>query len=95
MPNWLGLLIALCMCFDFLRLGASMLVFKNPFPAIYHLTAMPSLAWVERLIGSVVILGFIITGPKIRALALFGILLAGQLIASVLIDYFGWLDFSI
>jgi bacterial/archaeal transporter family-2 protein len=42
-----------------------------------------------------VVLGSIIAGPKIGALALVGILLAGQLIASVLIDHYGWMGFPI
>lgn len=47
------------------------------------------------LIGVAVVLGSIIAGPKIGALALVGILLSGQLIASVLIDHFGWLGFPL
>ena len=76
-------------------LGASVLVFKVPFPAIGHVTAMPAWAWGGGLIGAAVVLGSIIAGPEIGALALVGILLAGQLIASVLIDHYGWLGFPI
>ncbi len=76
-------------------LGASVLVFKVPFPAIGHVTAMPPWAWGGGLIGAAVVLGSIIAGPEIGALALVGILLAGQLIASVLIDHYGWLGFPI
>ena len=74
-------------------LGASVLVFKIPFPAIGHVTAMPAWAWGGGLIGAAVVLGSIIAGPEIGALALVGVLLAGQLIASVLIDHYGWLGF--
>jgi bacterial/archaeal transporter family-2 protein len=76
-------------------LGASVLIFKIPFPAFSHVTAMPAWAWGGGLIGAAVVLGSIIAGPKIGALALVGILLAGQLIASVLIDHYGWLGFPI
>ena len=76
-------------------LGASVLLFKIPFPAFSHVTAMPAWAWGGGLIGAAVVLGSIIAGPKIGALALVGILLAGQLIASVLIDHFGWMGFPI
>ena len=47
------------------------------------------------LIGAAVVLGSIIAGPKIGALALVGLLLIGQLIASVLMDHFGWFSFPI
>lgn len=76
-------------------LGASVLLFKIPLPAFSHVTAMPSWAWGGGVIGAAVVLGSIIAGPKIGALALVGILLVGQLIASVLIDHFGWLGFPI
>ncbi len=76
-------------------LGASVLLFKIPFPAFSHVTSMPTWAWGGGLIGAAVVLGSIIAGPKIGALALVGILLVGQLIASVLIDHFGWLGFPI
>jgi transporter family-2 protein len=76
-------------------LGASVFLFKIPFPAFGQVTTMPGWAWGGGLIGAAVVLGSIIAGPKIGALALVGILLAGQLIASVLIDHFGWLGFPI
>ena len=47
------------------------------------------------LIGAAVVLGSILAGPKIGMLALVGLLLAGQLIASVLMDHFGWFGFPI
>jgi bacterial/archaeal transporter family-2 protein len=50
---------------------------------------------VGGLIVAAVVLGPINAVHKIRALALVGILLAGQLITSVLIDHFGWMGFPI
>jgi len=47
------------------------------------------------LIGAAVVLGSIIAGPKIGALALVGLLLTGQLIASASMDHFGWFSFPI
>ncbi|MBT3415854.1 MAG: hypothetical protein HN426_11930, partial [Nitrospina sp.] len=56
---------------------------------------MPAWAWGGGLIGAAVVLGSILAGPKIGALALVGLLLTGQLVASVLMDHFGWFGFPI
>jgi len=74
---------------------ACIVVLKIPFPALGKAVAIPIWVWGGGIIGAAVVLGSIIVGPKIGALALVGILLAGQLIASVLIDHFGWLGFPI
>ena len=42
-----------------------------------------------------VVFGSIVAGPKIGALVLVSLLLAGQLVASILIDHYGWLGFSV
>ncbi len=74
---------------------ASTVLLRIPFPAIGQVVVMPVWVWGGGFIGAAVVLGSIIAGPKIGALALVGILLVGQLIASVLIDHFGWLGFPI
>jgi bacterial/archaeal transporter family-2 protein len=47
------------------------------------------------MIGAAVVLGSILAGPKIGALALVSLLLAGQLVVSILIDHYGLLGFPI
>jgi bacterial/archaeal transporter family-2 protein len=73
----------------------SVVILKVPFPAFGNIAAIPVWSWGGGLIGAAVVLGSIIAGPKIGALALVGVLLIGQLFASVLIDHFGWLGFPI
>lgn len=76
-------------------LFASVVLLKVPLPVLGQITVIPTWAWGGGIIGATVVLGSIIAGPKIGALALVGILLVGQLVASVLIDHFGWLGFPI
>ena len=78
-----------------LCLLASVVLLKVPLPAIGKFVAMPVWVWGGGLIGAAVVLGSILAGPKIGMLALVGLLLAGQLIASVLMDHFGWFGFPI
>ena len=70
-------------------------VFKTPFPTWINVVSLPSWLWTGGLIGALVVLGSMLAGPKIGALALVSLLLAGQLFASIIIDHYGWLGFSI
>jgi bacterial/archaeal transporter family-2 protein len=76
-----------------LILGA--LIFKAPLPTLNQVTSLPTCLWGGGMIGAAVVLGSILAGPKIGALALVSLLLAGQLVVSVLIDHYGWLGFPI
>ena len=76
-----------------LILGA--LIFKAPFPTLNQVTALPIWLWGGGMIGAAVVLGSILAGPKVGALALVSLLLAGQLVVSILIDHYGWLGFPI
>ena len=68
---------------------------KAPFPTWNHVTSLPFWTWTGGLIGASVVFGSIVVGPKIGALVLVSLLLAGQLVASILIDHYGWLGFSV
>ena len=76
-----------------LILGA--LIFKVPLPTLNQVTSLPTWLWGGGMIGAAVVLGSILAGPKIGALALVCLLLAGQLVVSILIDHYGWLGFPI
>ena len=76
-----------------LILGA--LMFKAPLPTLNQVTSLPNWLWGGGMIGAAVVLGSILAGPKIGALALVSLLLAGQLVVSILIDHYGWLGFPI
>ena len=78
-----------------LCLLASVVFLKVSFPGFGKFAVMPVWVWGGGLIGAVVVLGSILAGPKIGMLALVGLLLAGQLVASVLMDHFGWFGFPI
>ena len=70
-------------------------VFKTPLPTLNQVTSLPIWLWGGGMIGAAVVLGSILAGPKIGAFALVSLLLAGQLVVSILIDHYGWLGFPI
>ena len=70
-------------------------VVKSPFPTLGQIMSVPSWTFTGGLIGASVVFASIVAGPNIGALALVSLLLAGQLVGSVLIDHYGWLGFTV
>jgi transporter family-2 protein len=68
------------------------LISRLPAPS---LTGIPLWAWSGGVLGTVYITGVVFLAPKLGAGALIGLTIAGQLLASVILDHFGWLGFEI
>jgi transporter family-2 protein len=54
----------------------------------------PWWVWVGGLLGAFYVLGSVVTAPKLGAATLVAMILAGQAIASLLVDNFGWVGFK-
>jgi transporter family-2 protein len=54
----------------------------------------PWWVWTGGLLGAFYVLGSIVTAPKLGAATLVALILAGQAIASLLVDHFGWVGFE-
>ena len=78
--------IGLMICLWFLR---------DPWPDLNTITTVPKWLWLGGLIGAFAVFGSIISGPKIGFLSLVALVLAGQLLASLILDHYGYLGFPI
>lgn len=58
-----------------------------------HPRDAPWWAWVGGLLGAFYVTATVVVPVRIGAAAFFGVLVAAQLVMSVLIDQFGWLNF--
>jgi transporter family-2 protein len=54
----------------------------------------PWWAWIGGALGAVFVTSSVVVPVRIGAAAFFGIVVAAQLVTSVLIDQFGWLSFA-
>jgi transporter family-2 protein len=54
----------------------------------------PWWVWIGGVLGAFYVLGSIVTAPKLGAVTLVALILAGQAIASLLVDHFGWVGFE-
>jgi transporter family-2 protein len=50
--------------------------------------------WTGGLLGAFYVLGSIVTAPKLGAATLVALILAGQALASLAVDHFGWVGFD-
>lgn len=63
-------------------------------PAGERLGAAPWWVWVGGALGAFYVLGSIVTAPRLGAATLVAMILAGQAVASLLVDHFGWVGFE-
>ncbi len=50
--------------------------------------------WTGGILGAIYVVAVIILAPKIGVFYLFGLLVVGQILCSLVIDHFGWLGFE-
>jgi bacterial/archaeal transporter family-2 protein len=65
----------------------------RPLPTGARVADAPWWAWIGGLLGAFYVAMSIVTGPRLGAAALIAAVVAGQALASVLIDQFGWVGF--
>jgi bacterial/archaeal transporter family-2 protein len=54
----------------------------------------PWWVWTGGLLGAFYVVGSIVTAPKLGAATLVALILAGQALASLAVDHFGWVGFD-
>ena len=66
---------------------------RQPWPTTLSLGQVPAYAWCAGLLGAFYVTTTIFAAPKIGAAALVGFVIAGQLIASITFDHYGFAGF--
>ena len=77
-----------------LVLGLLTVVAFRGWPSASKLAGVPWWAWLGGLLGAFYLIGSIVTGPRIGAVAFVATVVAGQAVASVVLDNFGWVGFE-
>ncbi len=77
-----------------LALAAVMVAAYRDWPPAARIGEAPWWVWVGGFLGAFYVLGSVVTAPKLGAATLVAMILAGQAIASLLVDHFGWVGFE-
>ena len=74
-------------------LFAYLFVTSAAWPSKATLTAAPAWAWLGGLLGAFYVASSVVVGPRLGAAALLALTVFGQLVASLVVDNYGWLGF--
>lgn len=77
----------------FVALGLVILVMRIGLPNTQRLVQLPWWAWGGGLLGTYMVTVSLLIAPQIGATRWLVLVLAGQIILSLLLDHFGWLGF--
>ncbi|MCS7013665.1 MAG: DMT family transporter [Chloroherpetonaceae bacterium] len=67
---------------------------RLPIPSVHTISAAPLWSWFGGTIGALYVTLAIVLAPRLGATTLIAATIAGQMLASMLIDHFGWLNFA-
>ncbi len=76
-------------------LGLLLLIFGVQLPSAAALRSPPWWAWLGGTLGATLIVSATVSAPVLGASLLVVVLVAGQLVSSVLFDHFGWLGYPV
>lgn len=69
-------------------------VTRAPWPSMPSLSQAPVWQWTGGLLGAVYVVSTILVGPRLGAATLLSLVVAGQMIAAMVLDHHGWLGFA-
>ena len=71
------------------------LLTRAHWPAAGRLAAVPPLAWLGGLLGAVYVPAALLLAPRLGTTVLFGAVIVGQLLISLVLDHFGLLGLAV
>lgn len=77
-----------------LALAVVALAQRGALPSGAALGALPWWAWVGGLLGAYYVTVAVVGAPRLGAAALIAAVIAGQLVAAVVLDHYGWAGFA-
>lgn len=71
------------------------LAMQAPVPELARIWHLPVWAWLGGVAGAIYVSSALILVPRVGATSFIVCVIAGQLIASLLLDYFGWMNLPV
>jgi transporter family-2 protein len=79
-------------CGTILTATMVMLAIRPPFPSAAAFRSAPWWNWIGGPLGALIVLSGAFLTPKLGAAAFIAAVIAGQVVCSLLLDHFGWMD---
>jgi transporter family-2 protein len=76
-------------------LAALILLARVPLPSMRVATAAPAWHWIGGLLGAAYIAAAVVLAPRLGAATMIASVVMGQMLASLLLDHFGWVGFAV
>lgn len=70
-----------------------LLIARAEWPSRAAMGGAPAWAWLGGLLGAFYVASSVVVGPRLGAAALLALTVFGQLVASLVVDNYGWLGF--
>jgi len=67
---------------------------RGPWPTYAGLAKVPAWNWLGGLCGATLVMTMIVVSPRLGSALFFALLVSGQVVASVIIDWLGWLGYE-
>jgi bacterial/archaeal transporter family-2 protein len=67
---------------------------RVPVPAARAVAEVPAWQWIGGLLGAAYIAAAVILAPRLGAATMIASVVAGQMLASLVLDHFGWIGFT-
>jgi transporter family-2 protein len=71
------------------------LLARVPWPSWSTIASAPWWIWIGGVLGAFFVTSTIILAPKIGAVTMLALLVLGQMVASLILDHFGWLGYPL
>ena len=81
-------------CGTIITAVAVMLVLRPPFPSASAFRSAPWWNWIGGPLGAIIVISGAFLTPKLGSAAFIAAVVGGQVICSLLLDHFGWMDLA-
>ncbi len=71
-----------------------LIVMRANWPSVGTLRAVPATQWLGGLLGASYVAAAALLGPRLGSATLLALIVAGQLLMSLLLDHYGWVGFE-
>jgi transporter family-2 protein len=71
------------------------LILRTPWPATDAISRHPWWIWSGGLLGAFLVASTVVLAPRLGAASMIALIVAGQMLASICLDHFGWIGYAV